>query len=80
MDQTLQLKDRLSHWQENNLNVCELIMDKQNVFYPYNTIYSNTNIEKLLIHTSGWMKLKSITQRERYNILITFSSSFFVEK
>lgn len=65
MDQTLQLKDRLSHWQENNLNVCELIMDKQNVFYPYNTIYSNTNIEKLLIHTSGWMKLKSITLRER---------------
>lgn len=65
MDQTLQLKDRLSHWQENNLNVCELKMDKQNVFYPYNTIYSNTNIEKLLIHTSGWMKLKSITLRER---------------
>ena len=38
---TLQItnkRQRLSHWQENNLNVCELIMDKQNVFYPYNTI------------------------------------------
>ena len=61
-------RQRLSHWQENNLNVYELTMDKQNVFYPHNTLYSNKqkkNIDKLMIHTSGWMKLKSITLRER---------------
>lgn len=60
-------RQRLSHWQENNLNVCELIMDKQNVFC-HTTQFVKTqrrgNIEKLLLHTSGWMKL-SITQRER---------------